>query len=61
MGSGPEAGQESSAGCKFNIGLAKMGFDRINAINMINSLMTINFSESEKFSTVRSGGYKFIY
>lgn len=52
MGSGPEAGQESSAAVNLIEKFAKMGFDRINAINMINSLMTINFSESEKFSTV---------
>lgn len=52
MGSGPEAGQESNAAIKLIEKFAKIGFDRINAINMVNSLMTINFSENEKFSTV---------
>ncbi|BDR73955.1 stage II sporulation protein E [Clostridium tetani] len=52
MGSGPEAGQESNAAVNLIEKFAKIGFDRINAINMVNSLMTINFSENEKFSTV---------
>ena len=52
MGSGPEACQESSAAVELIQKFLKTGFTEINAINTVNSLMTIKFSENEKFSTV---------
>lgn len=52
MGSGPEAGQESSAAVNLIEGFVKAGFSKITAINTVNSLMTIKFSQDEKFSTV---------
>lgn len=52
MGSGPEACQESGAAVQLIQKFLKTGFTEINAINTVNSLMTIKFSENEKFSTV---------
>ncbi|WP_027625373.1 stage II sporulation protein E [Clostridium lundense] len=52
MGSGPEAGQESSAAVELIDGFVKAGFSKITAINTVNSLMTIKFSQDEKFSTL---------
>ncbi|WP_315122348.1 stage II sporulation protein E [uncultured Clostridium sp.] len=52
MGSGPEACQESGAAVELIEKFLKAGFTEINAINTVNSLMTIKFSEDEKFSTV---------
>jgi stage II sporulation protein E len=52
MGSGPQAGQESSAAVELIERFAKVGFNKLTAINTVNSLMTIKFSESEKFSTL---------
>lgn len=52
MGSGPDARKESSAAVELLHKFSKSGFDKIKAINMVNSIMSIKFSESEKFSTV---------
>lgn len=52
MGSGPEAGQESTASVNIIEKFTKAGFSKLTAINMVNSLMSIKFSENEKFSTV---------
>ncbi|MPM89320.1 Stage II sporulation protein E [bioreactor metagenome] len=52
MGSGPQAGKESSAAVDLINKFVKLGFNKLTAINTINSLMTINFSQDEKFSTV---------
>lgn len=52
MGSGPEAGQESSAVVNIVQKFLKQGFDKITAINTVNSIMSIKFSEDEKFSTI---------
>ncbi|MBC2400026.1 stage II sporulation protein E [Clostridium tetanomorphum] len=52
MGSGPEAGQESNASVNLIEGFVKAGFSKITAINTVNSLMTIKFSQDEKFSTM---------
>ncbi|WP_125154102.1 stage II sporulation protein E [Clostridium rectalis] len=52
MGSGPQAEQESSAAVELIKKFAEAGFSKLTAINTINSLMTIKFSEEEKFSTV---------
>jgi len=52
MGSGPQAGQESSVAVELIERFAKVGFNKLTAINTVNSLMTIKFSENEKFSTL---------
>lgn len=52
MGSGPQANQESSAAVELIEKFAKSGFNKFTAINTINSIMTIKFSENEKFSTL---------
>ncbi|MCT8977482.1 stage II sporulation protein E [Clostridium sp. CX1] len=52
MGSGPQAGQESSAAVELIERFAKVGFNKLTAINTVNSLMSIKFSEDEKFSTL---------
>jgi stage II sporulation protein E len=52
MGSGPQAGQESGAAVELIEKFAKAGFSKFTAINTINSIMTIKFSENEKFSTL---------
>lgn len=52
MGTGPEAGQESSAAVELIQRFTKAGFSKITAINTVNSLMTFKFAEDEKFSTV---------
>lgn len=52
MGSGPEAGQESDAVVNIIQKFLKQGFDKITAINTVNSIMSIKFSEDEKFSTI---------
>lgn len=52
MGSGPEAGQESGAVVNIIQKFLKQGFDKITAINTVNSIMSIKFSEDEKFSTI---------
>jgi stage II sporulation protein E len=52
MGSGPQADQESSAAVELIESFAKAGFNKLTAINTVNSIMTIKFSEDEKFSTL---------
>jgi len=52
MGSGPQAGQESKAVIDLIENLTEAGFSKITAINTANSIMTLKFSENEKFSTV---------
>ncbi len=52
MGSGPQAVQESSAVVELIERFAQSGFSKITAINTINSIMSIKFSQDEKFSTV---------
>ncbi|EJE7236748.1 stage II sporulation protein E [Clostridium botulinum] len=52
MGSGPQAVQESSAVVELIERFAQSGFSKLIAINTINSIMSIKFSQDEKFSTV---------
>lgn len=52
MGSGPNARKESAAAVELLHKFSKSGFNKIKAINIVNSIMSIKFSESEKFSTV---------
>jgi len=52
MGSGPQAGQESKAVIDLIENLTTAGFSKMTAINTANSIMTLKFSENEKFSTV---------
>ena len=52
MGSGPQASKESGAAVELIEKFAKAGFNKLTAINTINSIMTIKFSEAEKFSTL---------
>lgn len=52
MGSGPEASGESEAAVKLIEKFAAAGFSREIAVNTVNSIMTMKFSEEEKFSTL---------
>lgn len=52
MGSGPQAEQESNAAVELIEKFAHTGFNKITAINTVNSIMTLKFSADEKFSTV---------
>ncbi|MCM8709558.1 stage II sporulation protein E [Clostridium sp. SYSU_GA19001] len=52
MGSGPQAEQESNAAVELIEKFASTGFNRITAINTVNSIMSLKFSADEKFSTV---------
>ncbi|GAA0181562.1 stage II sporulation protein E [Clostridium sediminicola] len=52
MGSGIEANQESKATIDLMKTMIKSGFNENSALNMVNSVMTLKFSEDEKFSTV---------
>lgn len=52
MGSGPQAGRESKAVVELIEKFTGAGFSRITAINTVNSIMSLKFSEDEKFSTV---------
>ena len=52
MGSGPEAGQESKAAVELVEKFAEAGFSNITSINTVNSIMSLKFSEDEKFSTL---------
>lgn len=52
MGSGPEASSESKAAVKLIEKFAAAGFSREIAVNTVNSIMTMKFSEEEKFSTL---------
>lgn len=52
MGSGPEAGQESKSIVELMEKFIKAGFSDLTAINAVNSIMTMKFSEDEKFATL---------
>lgn len=52
MGSGPRAEQESGATVDLIKRFSKAGFDRVNAISTVNSILSLRFSDEEKFSTV---------
>lgn len=52
MGSGPEAGVESKAAVELIEKFSEAGFDELTAIDTVNSIMSIKFSEDEKFSTL---------
>lgn len=52
MGSGPEAGQESKAAVELVEKFSEAGFSRDTAVSTVNSIMTMKFSEEEKFSTL---------
>lgn len=52
MGSGPQAGRESKAVVDLISKFTSAGFSRTTAINTVNSIMSLKFSEEEKFSTV---------
>lgn len=52
MGSGPEAGQESKAAVELIEKFAEVGFSKTTSINTVNSIMSLKFSEDEKFSTL---------
>jgi len=52
MGSGPQAGRESEAAVELIEKFTAAGFSKVTAINTVNSIMTLRFSEEEKFSTI---------
>lgn len=52
MGSGPQAGRESKAVVDLIEKFTEAGFALETAINSVNSIMSLKFSEEEKFSTV---------
>lgn len=52
MGSGPQAGRESEAAVELIEKFTSAGFSKVTAINTVNSIMTLRFSEEEKFSTI---------
>lgn len=52
MGSGPQAGRESEAAVELIEKFTTAGFSKITAINTVNSIMTLRFSQEEKFSTI---------
>ena len=52
MGSGPQAGRESGAAVDIIKKYTDAGFSKVMAINAVNSIMSMKFSEEEKFSTV---------
>jgi stage II sporulation protein E len=52
MGFGPQAGTESNAAVELIERFSKAGFNKLTAINTVNSIMTMKFSEEEKFSTL---------
>lgn len=52
MGSGPEASEESKAAVELLEKFAKSGISRTTAISTVNSIMSLKFSEDEKFSTL---------
>lgn len=52
MGTGPQAGQESRASVELIEKLTRYGFSKYTAINTVNSIMTLKFTQEEKFSTV---------
>lgn len=55
MGSGPQAGHESQAAVDLIERFTMAGFSKATAINSVNSIMTMKFTEDEKFSTVDLG------
>ncbi|MGL5353502.1 MAG: stage II sporulation protein E [Clostridium sp.] len=52
MGSGPEAGIESKVAVDLVETFINSGFSEITAINTVNSIMGMKFSEDEKFTTL---------
>ncbi|MGL5615856.1 MAG: stage II sporulation protein E [Sarcina sp.] len=52
MGSGARAGAESKVTVELMEKFSEVGFNEITAINTINSIMNIKFTEEEKFSTL---------
>lgn len=52
MGSGPRAQQESRASVELVEKFTKAGLSKERAINTVNSIMSLKFSEEEKFSTL---------
>ncbi|NLK94598.1 MAG: stage II sporulation protein E [Clostridiales bacterium] len=52
MGSGPEAGRESTATVEIIEKFLQAGFDDSVAINMVNTIMAMKFDEDEKYSTL---------
>ena len=52
MGAGPQANRESSATVDIVENFFEAGFDNSTAINMVNSIMTLEFDEEEKFPTL---------
>ena len=52
MGSGPEAGKESSATVEVIEKYIEAGFESKTAINIVNSIMAMRFEEDEKFATL---------
>ncbi|WP_415344405.1 stage II sporulation protein E [Clostridium perfringens] len=52
MGSGPEAGLESKVSVEIIEKFMEVGFDEKIAIDAVNAIISIKFSEDEKFSTL---------
>ncbi|MGL5086503.1 MAG: stage II sporulation protein E [Clostridium sp.] len=52
MGSGPEAGIESKVAVDLVETFINSGFSEITAVNTVNSIMGMKFSEDEKFTTL---------
>lgn len=52
MGAGADAGHESKAAIELIEKFTASGLSKITAINSVNSIMSLKFSEDEKFSTV---------
>ncbi|WP_160680775.1 stage II sporulation protein E [Clostridium sp. C8-1-8] len=52
MGSGPEAGAESKAAVELIEKFTQVGFSELTAINTVNSIMSMKFTEDEKFATL---------
>lgn len=52
MGSGPQAGEESKAAVDLIEKFTSAGFNKLTAINTVNSIMSFRFSQDEKFSTL---------
>lgn len=52
MGSGAKAGHESKAAIDLIEKFTMSGLSKITAINSVNSIMTLKFTEDEKFSTI---------
>lgn len=52
MGSGPEASKESKGVIELIERLTSAEFDTMTILKIVNSVMTLKFSENEKFSTV---------